>query len=262
MTDQKRDPSSGVYPERLRVIIKKVRRFIPDDELISDLQQAARVVGSDTISTRGYDRLGSFNSSTLITRFGSWRSAVLKAGLRPIKIQKPSKRDLLENIIAVWRSMGRQPKLMEMTRRTGEFSRGPYLRQFGSWFNALAELEEYVKYTTPKNGLNIFSPYRADNAGVQYSDNAGVEYSDNVGVQYIEPACGTSPRAPGIRLRMQVMKRDNFKCVLCGSTPATSPGTVLEIDHIVPWAKGGATVLDNLQTLCSECNNGKSDAFE
>jgi hypothetical protein len=241
MREQKRDPSSGVYPERLRVIIKKVRRFIPDDELISDLKRAARALGSDTISTRGYDRLGSFNSSTLITRFGSWRSAVLKAGLRPIKIQKPSKRVLLENIIAVWRSLGRQPKLMEMTRRTGEFSRGPYLRQFGSWFNALAELEEYV--TSDPLAL----PARS--AGGRALPLSKGE-TNNI------------PRTPGIRLRMQVMKRDNFKCVLCGSTPATSSGTVLEIDHIIPWSKGGGTVLDNLQTLCSECNNGKSDAFE
>ncbi|WP_343324290.1 HNH endonuclease signature motif containing protein [Streptococcus sp. Marseille-P8640] len=34
---------------------------------------------------------------------------------------------------------------------------------------------------------------------------------------------------------------------------------VLHVDHIIPWSKGGETVLGNLQTLCSKCNLGKSD---
>ena len=34
---------------------------------------------------------------------------------------------------------------------------------------------------------------------------------------------------------------------------------LLEIDHIIPIAKGGQTVEDNLQTLCWKCNRAKSD---
>jgi 5-methylcytosine-specific restriction endonuclease McrA len=34
---------------------------------------------------------------------------------------------------------------------------------------------------------------------------------------------------------------------------------VLHVDHIKAWANGGETVLENLQTLCSKCNLGKSD---
>ena len=38
-----------------------------------------------------------------------------------------------------------------------------------------------------------------------------------------------------------------------------SPIYYLEIDHIIPVAKGGETVEDNLQTLCWKCNRAKSD---
>jgi 5-methylcytosine-specific restriction endonuclease McrA len=55
------------------------------------------------------------------------------------------------------------------------------------------------------------------------------------------------------------MRRDGFRCRHCGRSPATSPGTVLVIDHIVPWSQWGETEYDNLQTLCVECNGGKSD---
>jgi 5-methylcytosine-specific restriction endonuclease McrA len=61
------------------------------------------------------------------------------------------------------------------------------------------------------------------------------------------------------RLRFKVMKRDNFKCQCCGKSPAVDLGTILHVDHIKPWAKGGETVLEKLQTLCSKCNIGKGD---
>ena len=88
------------------------------------------------------------------------------------------------------------------------------------------------------------------------------------------PACGeTKPRKPSVsvqmskstraisdKLRYRVLKRDHFKCCACGASPAKDPAVELHIDHIIPWSKGGETVLENLQTLCSRCNLGKSDS--
>lgn len=55
------------------------------------------------------------------------------------------------------------------------------------------------------------------------------------------------------------MRCDNFKCKNCGRSPATDPTIILHVDHKTAWANGGETVLENLQTLCSVCNIGKSD---
>lgn len=55
-------------------------------------------------------------------------------------------------------------------------------------------------------------------------------------------------------LRFKVLKRDGYRCRLCG---ATAEGTRLHIDHIHPVSKGGQTVEANLWTLCAECNHGK-----
>lgn len=68
-----------------------------------------------------------------------------------------------------------------------------------------------------------------------------------------------TPRDVNYRLRFKVMQRDQFKCCFCGKSPAKDSSVELQVDHIVPWAKGGETVIDNLQTLCSVCNSGKSD---
>ena len=50
-----------------------------------------------------------------------------------------------------------------------------------------------------------------------------------------------------------VWKRDGGKCVYCGSTEN------LQLDHIIPFSKGGATTVENLQLLCQKCNLQKSN---
>ncbi len=67
-------------------------------------------------------------------------------------------------------------------------------------------------------------------------------------------------RAISDKLRYTILKRDNFKCCACGASPAKDPSVELHIDHIIPWSKGGETTLENLQTLCSRCNIGKSNS--
>ncbi|PIW68215.1 MAG: HNH endonuclease [Candidatus Omnitrophica bacterium CG12_big_fil_rev_8_21_14_0_65_42_8] len=60
-------------------------------------------------------------------------------------------------------------------------------------------------------------------------------------------------------VRVRILDRDNFRCVFYGRSPATDPGIKLHIDHKIPFSKGGRTTIDNLQTLCQDCNLGKSD---
>lgn len=61
-------------------------------------------------------------------------------------------------------------------------------------------------------------------------------------------------------LRYDVLKRDNFRCVICGRSAAD--GVTLHVDHIKPISKGGKTELNNLRTLCDYCNLGKSDKYD
>lgn len=60
------------------------------------------------------------------------------------------------------------------------------------------------------------------------------------------------------RLRASVLERDGFKCRRCGC--GADQDAVLVIDHIVPVARGGKSDIENLQTLCFDCNAGKTDS--
>jgi len=51
--------------------------------------------------------------------------------------------------------------------------------------------------------------------------------------------------------------RDNHTCKICGNSTNQEPNLLLEVDHIVPIAKGGITSEDNLQCLCWKCNRTK-----
>lgn len=66
---------------------------------------------------------------------------------------------------------------------------------------------------------------------------------------------GDAPKRPRIPQEVvdAVYRRDGGRCVYCGSTEN------LQLDHIIPFSRGGATNVDNLQLLCQKCNLAKSN---
>jgi len=63
-------------------------------------------------------------------------------------------------------------------------------------------------------------------------------------------------RAPRPRLRMEILKRDDFRCRICGRRADDHSDIELHVHHIRPWADGGLTEVQNLITLCSTCHHG------
>lgn len=57
-------------------------------------------------------------------------------------------------------------------------------------------------------------------------------------------------------IRRTLLATQPHRCAHCGTTEGK-----LSIDHIQPLAKGGRTVLSNLQLLCRDCNTRKGDSL-
>lgn len=51
--------------------------------------------------------------------------------------------------------------------------------------------------------------------------------------------------------------RQQWRCNKCGCH-LDQPGLRFEVDHVVPFSRGGKTVADNLQLLCCECHVSKT----
>lgn len=203
-----------------------------DDELLDDIKRVSNEV-DPPLSSNKYKAYGMFDVSTISRRFGSWIHALELAGVEAdVSNRKHSKEDLFSNIERAWIMKGKQPVRNDMNDKSiSSISSGAYLRSFGTWNNAL---QSFIAYVNENN-------------------------EDIVPESTLRTSRQNGSRDINLRLRFRVMQRDNFKCCACGASPAKDPAVVLHVDHIVPWAKGGETTFDNLQTLCSDCNLGKSD---
>lgn len=205
---------------------------VTTDELLADMHRVAELVAPSHISRRLYAQHGHYGVTTIHSRFGSWNKALLEAGLVIAHEKNISDERLFENMIALWQHLGRQPRSSELAHEPSKISLAPYSRRFGSW---TAALKAFVKY--------------ANGSGTESADLQPETEADR----------RSMGRAPSLRLRWRVLHRDRFTCCACGASPARDFGVELHVDHIVPWSRGGETVLENLQTLCSVCNLGKSN---
>lgn len=204
---------------------------ISTDDLVADLKFVAEKLKTEKLSQSLYVAHGKYDVSTIIRRFGTWNKAVQKLGLKPGNISIYTDEQLFENILNIWQHKGKQPVRRDLDSEPSKISQGPYNRRFSSWSTAI---KEFIEYANEKD-IKAIKSESADTFTKKTS------------------------RDPSLRLRFRVLKRDNFSCVQCGASPAKNSAVVLHIDHIKPWSNGGETEISNLQTLCQNCNLGKSN---
>ena len=202
--------------------------YADDEELITDLQNVAGLLNKQKITQKEYNKNGKYHFATYIRRFGGWNKALQKAGLKIGLKRTIINQELFDNLEITWKTLGRQPFVNEIKKPLSEFNHATYQRRFGSWLKAC---EAFIKH---KKG--------------------DIEF-----IKLVNPKSTTRNRAINEKTRLQVLKRDNYKCVYCGKSPATDLEIILHIDHIKPFSKGGDNTIANLQTLCSKCNLGKGN---
>ena len=205
---------------------------LPDDVLLKDIRKTAKKHDSITLSRALYGIEGKFNPSTIRKRFGGWNNALELAGLKIQKIPFITTEQLMQNLKQVWDLLGRQPLIREMKPPESAYSVNVYVKRFGSWQEA----------------LKAFVKYQAKHRGKKPVLKAALRKIKSSSKKHL---------CVNLALRYTILKRDNFKCRFCGTSPAIKPGVILHVDHIIPLAQNGETTPENLQTLCDECNYGK-----
>lgn len=231
-------------------------KLITDEEYYSDLRRVAAILNSKTVPYDEYRKYGKYSAEYIFKRFGKWSTVLKNAGLEPTGFNKDkiSEQECFDEIERMWRLLGRQPTSTDISKRgISRYSIDTFKRRFGGWRKALEAFVEYINVTDTE--------YESPNCHSENEDNT-------IPKETIEAKPAKAPTIPSKHytsrnintgLRFKVLLRDNFKCCACGASPAKDPSVELHVDHIIPWSKDGETVIDNLQTLCSRCNLGKSD---
>jgi len=219
--------------------LKDFNRNIPDVDLLADLRRVADQLGTNKLSSRDYDaKGGKYSSGTIGVRFGSWNNALEKAKLNLVRQRDVSKEELFLNLERVWINIGRQPVFRDMKSTISKYSTYQYVVKFGTWTNGL---RAFVEYINSGNGKTLEN--ETEDAPLIILKNETVFKHK-------------TKRFPNERLKVRVLMRDGNKCRLCG---ITLTGDNIHFDHIIPWKKGGETVLENLQILCAPHNLAKGD---
>jgi hypothetical protein len=223
-------------------------KSIKDEVLIADLVRVAKELNNSKITITDYEKFGKYTAVTMHARFGSWNNAKEKANLEIIGHSYTTE-ELFENILELWTVLGRQPKYGEVIRPNSKFNGSTYARRFGSWKGALKSFIEYV------NSDNKTEEVEENKSQLIPINNP----SEDLKTTAKEIKIKRTPRGINLRLRFTILKRDNFSCKKCGRSPAKDPNIILHVDHKIPWSKDGETVIENLETLCEQCNLGKSN---
>jgi len=241
---------AGLRNERTSAELKRVT----NEEYYADLQRIAQQLDKYTVSYDDYRQYGKYSAEHIFSRFETWDNALLAAGLQATGLarRRVDEQTLFDEIERIWIILGRQPTSTDIAQKNiSKYSLDTYKRRFGGWRKALEAFVEYINIDDNSMDVNEERENKIEDKD-KTSGIVDVAKARQVKKQ-------RTPRNINTRLRFLVLKRDNFKCCFCGASPAKDPAVELHVDHIIPWSKGGETVIENLQTLCSTCNLGKSD---
>jgi hypothetical protein len=224
-------------------------RQMSDDEILWILRELAGRLGRTTLTKSDVNKNLTFSDEILRKRWGTVRAAFEAAGLEATNLgRRYTDEECFRNMLTVWTHYGRPPTHKEMSEPPSVVGGKAYMLRFGTWNKALAAFAERVNL------------------------DGDAEEEQNLEATAIVPRPAGDERLSPVRsseemrdiklgLRFRVLYRDRFKCVLCGDHPARNMECILQVDHLIPWSKGGKTLEENLRTLCATCNVGRGNRF-
>lgn len=213
------------------------------EAVLNEIRKVAAEHPGKSITEREVSKNLQVYRGAIVRQFGKWEDLLSEVGLMPSPLgRRYTETECFENILVLWAHYGRQPKFGELKHPPSTVGPKAYILRWGGW---RAALSAFVKQVNEPAAF-ITEPTISDpTQKFQESD-----------------VSEAPPRSILLSLRYKVLCRDNFRCVICGASPAKDVSVELHVDHIFPWSRGGMNVEENLRALCSKCNLGKGDKIE
>lgn len=204
-------------------------------EIIVKLKEFSKIKNHKSFTRREWDEWENkpISSSQIFRLFGSWADALQKAGIKAPRRGRRNLEQMVDLFKGAWKECDGVPTRKQLDNYLQKVSAPYNWNSYALYWGALGRLaKRIVEHQEGKiTDSELYAPFKSS------------KKRDII------------PKG----LRYAVLKRDNEQCVKCGASPKKDAGVVLEVDHIIPWSKGGLTEISNLQTLCHRCNQGKKD---
>lgn len=212
--------------------------------LISEIRRVSEIIENEWLTTSLFDVHSKYSWYSVYRRFGSFAKGLEAAGIQghpQSKTKELTDAECFDNIALVWTALGRTPFYRDMFLAPSAIQGKTYISRWGTWRKTLAAFVLWV------------------NQDIDTKDrlNEKVVQTDASPLATDEKRPEAERRDVTMGLRWRIFKRDRFRCLACGRSPATNLDVELHADHIVSVAMGGKTTFENLQTLCRDCNLGK-----
>lgn len=218
--------------------------YISHDLVINELRRVAALYNGAYFKKRDFDVNSlTCKSSKVLSIFGSWSIALASIGvdsapIRELRKDRFEDAELLSELNRITIALGHRPSKSEWEAIDAKFSYTTIKERFHGWLNACLKSEELF----------------ADNRVVN-NDNVNSNSFKTV----VRAKAKENNRNIPLKVRLKVLQRDSYKCVLCGRSPASDSSVELHLDHIIPFSHGGKSEFNNLRTLCRECNIGRGN---
>jgi hypothetical protein len=221
----------------------QVAKELSNADLISELRRVFALVGQEWLTSEDFNAHSVTSEDAVRSRFGTFGKGLDAAGIprHPRKVRQFTDQECFENIVEVWTHYGRPPQYREMFRAPSRVLGKTYVTRWGTW----------------RKTLRAFVNWANTNGEPKKTDER--EPNEMILLEPTKWLGGAQADCREVRpgLRFKVFMRDRFRCLACGRSPATHLNVELHADHILAVANGGKTTLENLQTLCQDCNLGK-----
>lgn len=249
-------------------------RALENEAILRQIREVSDIIGKGALTGADIARQSGISEDLLRRRFGGVSLALAQAGVAHAKIgRRYSERQVFENLLNVWTHYGRAPTAREMDLPPSSVGHHAYIKRYKGWRSALKAFVERANSDTVAarampSGVNLDAGDRALGASPAHANpqprTRNLELSsESRPADPLPRKARGEPREDrreiGIGLRFKVLRRDHFKCVLCGDSPSRNPLCVLHVDHVIPWSKGGRTPEENLRALCAKCNVGRGN---
>jgi hypothetical protein len=178
-------------------------------DLLAELRRVHALVGKEWLTSEDFNARSITNEEAIRRRFGTFRKGLDAAGVpnHPFEARQFTDQQCFENVAEVWAHYGRPPGYREMFMELSRIQGKTYVIRWGTWRKTL---KAFVDWASADD-----QPQEPNEPELDRS----VPHEPTIRASRAEADCREV--RPG--LKYNVFKRDHFRCVACGRSPATQP---------------------------------------